>query len=425
MGKYTSDHNVTVKDSSGRVINQYTAKDQIDPVKAGGAALGPLIAITMAAFLLLAVLPVLIFVVFLWHFITTTRSIANLASQTPNSDADSTLQTYRFTSISALYKSSVLKLILWIILGGATTLAFEYMIFTGELHQFAMFFDLYSVTNIHESNVLNRVFEVYKIIWPAVLGLPLLLAMFFTPNEQCEHQLTNRPRNKWLYAATLPYRALYFVTIKPVLAILRGFFSKGAYIVIVIVLLGGIFALYQYVTLQAEKEEYELSEVVIDFIAFESNKRLILEEVTSDLKAYSVDINSNYGGISFINTVQHSIRTIQDDHEDAMLAWLQSPYKPQNVLSELVMHFNRSEKSANNFMLWISIFKELGGDLQQADEMGYTAWAYTSTFKGYKALSQLNIELNENEQRIIHHNIEKRETTKNLKRYRRLLTSNR
>ena len=76
MGKYTSDHNITVRDGSGRVTNQYTAKGQIDPLKTGSAALGPLIAVALVAFLLLSVLPILMYILYIWHFTTTTRALS-------------------------------------------------------------------------------------------------------------------------------------------------------------------------------------------------------------------------------------------------------------------------------------------------------------------------------------------------------------
>lgn len=67
MGRYTSDHKVTTRDGSGRIVNEYVAKDQVDVAKVGGSALGPIMVVAAICLLFLLAFPLLAYGLLLWN----------------------------------------------------------------------------------------------------------------------------------------------------------------------------------------------------------------------------------------------------------------------------------------------------------------------------------------------------------------------
>lgn len=424
MGKYTSDHNITVRDRSGSITNQYTAKDQIDPVKTGSAALGPLIAVALVAFLFLSVLPILMYALYIWHFSTTSRALGKALEQAPNSDEPEILIQHGFKSRETLIRSSKFKLWIWIIFGGLATAAFEYVIFTGDLKTFTRFFEIYGVSNVNESNILNKVFTVYETIWPVVIGLPISFAVLFTQNELCELRLTNRTPNKWLNAATLPHRVIYFITVRPVVKLIQAVFSKTIYILAIISFAGIFTGLYYFSSAKSETEQYNVETISGTFSAFGNDRKLILREVPADLENYGMDINAYYGGIEWLSVPLYHINSLLDDFSGTthyIQEWLLSDNKSHSVLTELIKDFNYTNDSTKDFMFRVKLYQELGGNLNQTDSLGLKAWVYTSTFKGYTASQKLGIQFSQQELHVVYNKIKERESEKNLNRFAKVL----
>lgn len=224
MKKYTSDHQVTVKDADGRVINSYVAKDQIDFVKTGGNTLQPVMIVLLCVTLLLSVLPVALLTLLL------VRSVKLINLLKYCSEDKDLLAQYGYSSKTELKKKSHLRLGLLTLLGLPATLLLQYLILTGDFASLEVLLGefLYELADIfgqtyygqifphhwvwnlqNESNFFNRLLAIYSEVWPQVLLLPTLLGTLFYGKEKAILALTSYKPGYIITLLTLPYIAVH------------------------------------------------------------------------------------------------------------------------------------------------------------------------------------------------------------------------
>ncbi|MGB0466583.1 MAG: hypothetical protein ACPGF7_03500 [Pontibacterium sp.] len=412
MGRFTSDHNVTVRNNSGQITNQYTAKGQIDPAKVAGGAMGPLIVVVLVAVILMAVFPVAAYLFLLWRMFQvrkTVKQFRDLHAEDNNFTAleNSVLNKTGFKSIAGLQASTTTKLFFWLLGGGLLTAVTEYIILTGELELFADALGFYFINNIHDDNFINRIFEVYEVLWPVIIGYPLVFGAFFCANELATEKLINAVSNKWVLAASMPYRFVYFICIAPFRRVISWAFSSVKLailsLVCIIALAGGHLAFQTYSNERLEKFRFFAD----DFYLYE-NKQAIVQSVQESFELHDFNINANYGGLSYIFVPGYAANYLLDLIDGGTMHrrdWLQSGYVSRNTLSKLVIDLNQSKGSLKQFRVIMEAYKTMGGDFQQTDLLGNRAWIYTKTIKGYKALKMLNIELSTLEKAFIYDNL--------------------